>query len=170
MTAPIQLKLIPRMVEYQGKEYETFLTQFPEYATPGAAGVDLRAFINEPITLRPGEVSVIPTGFALHIADPEIVGKVYPRSGLGIKAGLVLANGTGVIDSDYQGEIMVAAWNRNFECWEQGPGDRTLTINPGDRIAQLVFERIVRPDFVLVSEFSNETSRGAGRFGSTGGK
>lgn len=135
---------------------------FPEYATPGSAGLDLRArLLDGPITLHPGWVRKIPTGIFLNIKDPNIVAKIYPRSGMGYK-GLVMANGTGIIDSDYQGEVMVLAWNRNTEY-----GD-SIKVRPGDRIAQLVFEPVIRVSFDQVVEFSETTMRGAGAFGSTG--
>jgi dUTP pyrophosphatase len=158
----VDFKRFPRIVGFNDdgshkKEY----VKIPQYATPGSAGVDLQAFIEFTITLAPGETCKIPTGFGVHIKDPTIVGKIYPRSGLGSK-GLILGNGTAVIDSDYQGQIFIVAWNRNT--------DRSIDIMPDDRIAQLVFERVTQVDFNLVTEFEDATLRGEGAFGSTGVK
>lgn len=136
--------------------------RLPFYASPGAAGLDLMAALDEPYVFYPGETALIGTGFALNIGARSVVAKLYPRSGLGLK-GLVLANGTGIIDSDYQGEVKVALWNRNDVRY----GEK-ITINPGDRIAQMLFEPVVRVDFRIVDEFSTVTERGAGGFGSTG--
>ena len=133
----------------------------PEYATPGSAGVDVSAAINEPISIAPGETKMIPTGFAINIGDPNIACILLPRSGLGIKKGLVLGNLVGLCDSDYQGEYMVAAWNRNLS------GD-PIVINPGDRLAQAVFIPVIQVEFEQVSEFTEKTERGDGGFGSTG--
>jgi dUTP pyrophosphatase len=130
-----------------------------KYATPGAAGVDLHADLERSITIRPGATFRIPTGIAIHIWNRELVGKVYPRSGLGCK-GLVLANGTGVIDSDYQGELFVVACNRNFH--------ESLFVDPGDRVAQLLFEYVAHPEFKIVEEFATKSKRGEGCLGSTG--
>lgn len=130
-------------------------------ATTGSAGIDLRACINEKLTIRPGECVLIPSGIAIHINDPQYAAFIYPRSGLGHKHGLVLGNLTGVIDSDYQGQIMVSAWNRN-----QTMSD-CITINPLDRIAQLVIAPVIRPKFEIVTEFDANTARGVGGFGST---
>lgn len=135
---------------------------FPRYGSGGAAGLDLCAALDEPLTLAPGEPALmIPTGIALHIADPRWCALVVPRSGLGHR-GLVLGNSVGVIDSDYQGPVLVSAWNRN------GPGGPTITVGPGDRIAQLLFVPVGRPVFDVVEEFSTASGRGAGGFGSTG--
>jgi len=129
--------------------------------TPGSAGIDLRACIDEKLTIKPGECVLVPSGIAIHINDPQYAAFIFPRSGLGHKHGLVLGNLTGVIDSDYQGEIMVSAWNRN-----QTMSD-CITINPLDRIAQLVIAPVIRPKFEMVSEFDADTARGVGGFGST---
>lgn len=136
----------------------------PAYATDGSIGMDLRANIDKPITLRGGVSAKIPTGIALHIRSQSVGAFIYPRSSLGMK-GLVLANLVGVIDSDYQGEIIVALWNRLDHPTEEND---CITINPLDRIAQLVFQPIVRVDFKVVDEFAEKTARGAGGFGSTG--
>lgn len=130
----------------------------PDYATPGSAGVDLRACLDAPLTLAPGDTELLPSGMAIHIADPDLAGVVLPRSGLGHKHGIVLGNLVGLIDSDYQGELMVSCWNR---------GQTAFTIEPGERVAQLVLVPVVRATFEIVDEF--ETSqRGAGGFGSSG--
>ncbi|MDT0634423.1 dUTP diphosphatase [Spectribacter hydrogenoxidans] len=132
----------------------------PDYATPGSAGVDLRACLDAPLTLAPGDTELLPSGMAIHIADPDLAGVVLPRSGLGHKHGIVLGNLVGLIDSDYQGELMVSCWNR---------GQTTFTIEPGERVAQLVLVPVVQAAFEIVDEF--ETSqRGAGGFGSSGRK
>jgi dUTP pyrophosphatase len=137
------------------------ITFLPTRGSDGAAAMDLRAHIPETIWLSPGEMRLIPTGIALHIKDTRLVGLMFPRSGKGSKEGLVLANGTGVIDSDYQGEIFVAAVNRNF-AWQ-------VKICPGERIAQLVLVPVVHPPaFTIVEEFSDATERGDGGFGSSG--
>lgn len=133
----------------------------PEYKTPLAAAVDVAADISEPLTISPGQRAVlIPTGIAAYIGDSNYAYFIYPRSGTGHKQGLVLGNGTGVIDADYQGEVMISAWVR--------PGHDAVTINPGDRIAQLVFAPIARVNWELVEEFTENTVRGAGGFSSTG--
>ncbi len=130
----------------------------PGYATPGAAGIDLRACIELTIELTPGQTLLIPAGLALHIASPELAAVVLPRSGLGHKHGIVLGNLVGLIDSDYQGQIFVSMWNR---------GHTSFTINPLERIAQLVVIPIVRVQFNVVDEFVS-SERGEGGFGSTG--
>jgi dUTP pyrophosphatase len=130
----------------------------PSYATPGAAGLDLRACLGEPLELAPGETSLVPSGIAIHLGDPGLAAIVLPRSGLGHKHGIVLGNLVGLIDSDYQGEIMISVWNR---------GKTTFTLEPLDRLAQLVVVPIVQVAFDIVDEFT-ESSRGAGGFGSTG--
>ena len=130
----------------------------PKYATPGAAGLDLRACIEEPIVIRPGESHLLPTGVAIHIAEPRLAAMILPRSGLGHKHGIVLGNLVGLIDSDYQGPLMVSCWNR---------GHLEFTVNPMDRIAQLVFVPVVQAAFCVVSEFE-ETVRGTRGFGSSG--
>lgn len=130
----------------------------PAYATPGSAGLDLRAALDAALTLQPGQSELIPTGFAIHLNDPGYCGVILPRSGLGHRHGIVLGNLVGLIDSDYQGPLMVSCWNRS---------DRAFTIQPGDRIAQLVFLPITRAGFRLVPEFA-PTERGEGGFGSSG--
>ncbi len=130
----------------------------PQYSTPGAAGLDLRACIDAPLTLQPGESQLVPAGMAIHLADPGLAAVVLPRSGLGAKHGIVLGNLVGLIDSDYQGQLMVSLWNRGREAF---------TVQPLDRIAQLVVVPVLQVAFNLVEEFAvNE--RGAGGFGSTG--
>lgn len=130
----------------------------PAYATTGSAGIDLRACLDRPLICEPGETHLIPTGIAIHIADPTLAGVLLPRSGLGHKHGIVLGNLVGLIDSDYQGQIFVSCWNR---------GTGRFRMHPGDRIAQLVFVPIVRAAFDLVERF-NDTGRSEGGFGHTG--
>lgn len=130
----------------------------PSYATTGSAGMDLRAALNESLMLRAGACSLIPTGVAMHILDPELCAIILPRSGIGHNHGIVLGNLTGLIDSDYQGPLMISCWNRS---------DTAFKISPGDRIAQLVFLPIARVGFRIVEEFT-ESSRGAGGFGHSG--
>ena len=130
----------------------------PAYSTGGSAGLDLRACIDEGVVLRPGSTELIPTGLAIYIEDPGYAAVILPRSGLGHKHGIVLGNLVGLIDSDYQGELMISAWNR---------GDTEFVIEPGDRIAQLVVIPVQQVKFELVEEFTN-TERGAGGFGSSG--
>lgn len=130
----------------------------PEYATAGSAGMDLRACIDEAIELNPGDTQLIPTGMAIHIDDPSLAAVLLPRSGLGHKHGVVLGNLTGLIDSDYQGQLFVSCWNR---------GNSSFTINPGERIAQMVFVPVVQAQFDIVAEFE-QSDRGAGGFGHTG--
>ena len=130
----------------------------PAYATPGSAGLDLRACTDAPIDLAPGATTLIPTGIAIYIADPGFAALILPRSGLGHKHGIVLGNLVGLIDSDYQGELMVSCWNR---------GTASFTINPQERIAQLVIVPVQQASFTEVSEFAH-SDRGAGGFGSTG--
>ncbi len=132
--------------------------QLPQYATPGSAGLDLRACLEQPLTLQPGQTELIPAGMAIHIADPGLAAIILPRSGLGHKHGIVLGNLVGLIDSDYQGQLFVSTWNR---------GTAAFTINPLERLAQLVVVPIVHVAFNVVDEF-NASSRGAGGFGSTG--
>lgn len=129
---------------------------------PMSTGIDLRACIDKPIELPPQRAVLIPTGVAIWIGVPNYVGMIYPRSGAGHKRGLVLGNGTGVIDADYQGQWYVSACNRN--------DDKAITIEPMERIAQAVFTQCVRPDLYFVHEFTDETERGSGGFGSTGSK
>lgn len=133
--------------------------KIPELGTEGAAAFDLCAVLDDPVILYPGMTWKVHTGIAVHIADPGLVGVIAPRSGLGSKQGIVLANLVGVVDSDYQGEVMVVLWNR---------GRDMVSIRNGDRIAQMMFMPVVRPTFTVVEEFSNGTDRGTGGFGSTG--
>ena len=130
----------------------------PHYATPGSAGLDLRACVEAPVKIHPGDTMLIPTGIAIHLADPGLAAMILPRSGLGHKHGIVLGNLVGLIDSDYQGEIMVSTWNR---------GKESFMLNPLDRLAQLVVVPVLQVAFNVVDEFP-ESSRGAGGFGSTG--
>ena len=130
----------------------------PAYATAGSAGLDLRACTDGPLVIEPGQATLIPTGIALHIGDPGLAAMILPRSGLGHKHGLVLGNLVGLIDSDYQGPLMVSCWNR---------GQAAFTVQPMDRIAQLVIVPVVQARFRLVQEF-NASDRGEGGFGSTG--
>lgn len=132
--------------------------QLPHYATPGSAGLDLRACIETPITLEPGQTVLVPTGLAIHLEDPGHAALILPRSGLGHKHGIVLGNLVGLIDSDYQGQLMISTWNR---------GVSTFTLNPFERLAQLVVVPVVQVEFNLVDEFA-DSERGAGGFGSTG--
>lgn len=133
-------------------------TQLPSYATPGSAGLDLRACTEQPLAVRPGETQLIPTGIAIHIADPSYAAVVLPRSGLGHKHGIVLGNLVGLIDSDYQGQIFVSCWNR---------GQTEFLLNPMERIAQLVIIPVVQARFNVVENFE-ASHRGEGGFGSTG--
>jgi len=145
---PIELKVLdPRAGE-----------QLPAYATPGSAGLDLRACLDAAVTLAPGETTLIPTGLAIHIADAGLAALILPRSGLGHKHGIVLGNLVGLIDSDYQGQLMVSCWNR---------GQAAFTIQPMERIAQLVIVPVVQASFRVVDSF-DASDRGAGGFGSTG--
>ena len=130
----------------------------PEYATDGSAGLDLRACLQEAVTLNPGETLLIPTGMAIYIEDPSLAAMILPRSGLGHKHGVVLGNLVGLIDSDYQGELMVSCWNR---------GDTAFTIEIGERLAQLILVPVVQAQFKQVEEFT-ATERGAGGFGHSG--
>jgi dUTP pyrophosphatase len=132
--------------------------QLPHYATPGSAGLDLRACLDEALVLNPGETRLIPTGLAIHLADPGYAAVILPRSGLGHKHGVVLGNLVGLIDSDYQGQLMVSAWNR---------GNEAFTIQPFERIAQMVIVPVVQAQFRAVEEF-DASQRGEGGFGSTG--
>jgi dUTP pyrophosphatase len=132
--------------------------QLPHYATPGSAGLDLRACLAEPLTLEPGQTELIPAGIAIHLEDPGLAAMILPRSGLGHKHGIVLGNLVGLIDSDYQGQIFVSTWNR---------GNAAFTIQPMERLAQLVVVPVVQVGFEVVEEF-HASSRGAGGFGSTG--
>ena len=145
---PIELKVLdPRMAE-----------QLPGYATGGSAGLDLRACLDAPLVLEPGQCQLIPTGIAIHIGDPGLAAMILPRSGLGHKHGIVLGNLVGLIDSDYQGPLMVSCWNR---------GGSAFTVQPMERIAQLVIVPVVQAAFRVVDAF-DESDRGSGGFGSTG--
>jgi|TARA_R110002126_G_C10490915_1_gene504606 dUTP pyrophosphatase len=150
MSHPIQVKILDPRV---GKSIP-----MPTYATPGSAGIDLRVCIDESLQVKAGETVLLPTGLSVYIADPALAAVILPRSGLGHKHGIVLGNLVGLIDSDYQGELKISCWNR---------GQEHFTIEPGDRIAQLVFLPVVRADFKLVEAF-DETDRGEGGFGSSG--
>ena len=130
----------------------------PGYATDGSAGLDLRACLDAPITLEPGQTHLVPTGFAIHLEDPGLAAVLLPRSGLGHKHGIVLGNLVGLVDSDYQGQVMVSVWNR---------GNHPFTISPGERIAQMIIVPVVQVELEVVSEF-HESARGAGGFGSSG--
>ncbi len=137
---------------------ERLREQMPAYATPGSAGLDLRACIDAPLTLEPGTTHLIPTGLAIHIADPGYAAMILPRSGMGHKHGIVLGNLVGLIDSDYQGQLMVSTWNR---------GSTAFVLNPMERLAQLVIVPVLQVGFEIVDEFEG-SERGAGGFGSTG--
>lgn len=130
----------------------------PHYATPGSAGLDLRACLTAPLHVEPGQTTLVPTGMAIHLADPGLAAMILPRSGLGHKHGIVLGNLVGLIDSDYQGELMVSVWNRS---------QTAFTINPLDRIAQLVIVPVLQVGFNIVEDF-DASHRGDGGFGSTG--
>ncbi len=137
---------------------ERLRTQMPAYATPGSAGLDLRACLSEPLTLAPNAWQLVPTGMAMYLKDPGYAAMILPRSGLGHKHGIVLGNLVGLIDSDYQGQLMVSAWNRS---------DVAYTLQPMERLAQLVIVPVVQAQFNLVDDFV-ATQRGAGGYGSTG--
>ncbi len=137
---------------------ERLRDRLPEYATPGAAGLDLRACVKAPLVIEPGATHLVKTGVAIHIGDPGYAALILPRSGLGHKHGIVLGNLVGLIDSDYQGELMVSTWNR---------GTTAFTLNPLERLAQLVVVPVVQARFNVVDDFS-ASARGAGGFGSTG--
>lgn len=146
----VQLKIVdPRL----GREFP-----LPDYATDGAAGMDLRACLDEPLTIEPGETRLIPAGIAIHMEDPTLAAVILPRSGLGHKHGIVLGNLVGLIDSDYQGQIMVSCWNR---------GNAPFTIEIGERIAQMVFVPVLQVAFERVEEFT-ASERGSGGFGHSG--
>lgn len=150
MKQAIQLKVLdPRI----GKQIP-----MPTYATTGSAGIDLRAALEQPITINPGETHLLKTGLSIYIEDPNLAATILPRSGLGHKHGIVLGNLVGLIDSDYQGELMVSVWNR---------GDTSFTVEIGERIAQLVFVPVVQAEFEIVESFT-ATERGEGGFGHTG--
>jgi dUTP pyrophosphatase len=133
--------------------------QLPGYATPGSAGLDLRACLDAPLVLAPNAWQLVPTGLAIHLADPGYAAMILPRSGLGHKHGIVLGNLVGLIDSDYQGQLMVSAWNRS---------DVAFTIEPMERIAQMVIVPVVQARFNVVDDFAATSERGAGGYGSTG--
>jgi dUTP pyrophosphatase len=137
---------------------ERMRAQMPAYATAGSAGLDLRACLDEPLTLRPGDSALVPTGLAIHVGDPGYAAVIIPRSGLGHKHGIVLGNLVGLIDSDYQGQLLVSCWNR---------GRDTFIVNPMERIAQLVVIPVAQVRLNIVESF-DESARGAGGFGSTG--
>lgn len=144
----VDLKIVDaRMIDY-----------LPQYGTPGSAGLDLRACIDEAITIQPGHTVLVPTGLAIHLADPGLAGMILPRSGLGHKNGIVLGNLVGLIDSDYQGQLQMSVWNR---------GHLPFVVNPMDRLAQYVVVPVVQVGFNIVNEFES-SKRGAGGFGSTG--
>ena len=151
MLKKIALKILdPRI----GKEFP-----LPNYATPGSAGLDLCACLDQSIELTPGETQLIPAGLAVHIADKQMAAIILPRSGLGHKHGIVLGNLTGLIDADYQGPLMISCWNRS---------QTTYTIHPGERIAQLVIVPVLHAEFEIVTDFSEQSSRGEGGFGDSG--
>ena len=146
----IQLKILdPRL----GNEFP-----LPHYATDGSAGMDMRACLDEPLELAPGDTHLIPTGLAIHVADTGLAAILLPRSGLGHKHGIVLGNLVGLIDSDYQGQVFVSCWNR---------GNKTFIVEPGERVAQMVIVPVVRAEFDIVEDF-DASERGAGGFGHTG--
>ena len=146
----VQVKILDKRI---GSAYP-----LPEYETEGSAGMDLRACLDEHLRIEPGEAQLVPTGIAIHIADPELAAVILPRSGLGHKQGIVLGNLVGLIDSDYQGQLMVSVWNR---------GKHNVVIEPSDRIAQLIFVPIKKVSFDIVDEFE-KSSRSEGGFGHTG--
>ena len=150
MKTPIQLKILDARI---GKEIP-----LPHYATDGSAGMDLRAALDGPLTIAPGETHLIPTGIAIHVEDPGMAAVILPRSGLGHKHGIVLGNLVGLIDSDYQGQLFISCWNR---------GNESFTIETGDRIAQLVFVPVVQAAFEVVENFT-DSHRAEGGFGHTG--
>jgi dUTP pyrophosphatase len=146
----IQLKILDSRI---GGEFP-----LPDYATEGAAGMDLRACLDQTLNLQPGQTELLPTGIAIHISDPGLAAVLLPRSGLGHKHGIVLGNLIGLIDSDYQGQLYVSCWNR---------GSKPFTVEPGERIAQMIFVPVVRAGFEVVEDFA-DSNRGAGGFGHTG--
>ncbi len=148
----VELKILDGRI---GMEYP-----LPHYATEGSAGMDLRACIDGPLDLEPGQTELIPTGIAIHMQDAKMAATLLPRSGLGHKHGIVLGNLVGLIDSDYQGQVFVSCWNR---------GSATFTIEPGERIAQMVFVPVIQAEFEVVDEF-DQSERGAGGFGHTGAR
>ncbi|MEF2155064.1 dUTP diphosphatase [Luteimonas sp. FXH3W] len=150
MTAKLQVRVLDARF---GSEWE-----LPSYATPGSAALDLRAALTEPLTVAPGQTELVPSGLSIYVADPGLCAMILPRSGLGHKQGLVLGNGTGLIDSDYQGPLMISVFNRSQQAF---------TIAPGDRIAQLVIVPVVQVELDLVDSFT-QSERGEGGFGHTG--
>jgi dUTP pyrophosphatase len=152
MSLPLQLKVQLKILD------ERLRHHVPAYATPGSAGLDLRACIEHVLTLEPGKTELIPTGMEIHLADPNYAALILPRSGLGHKHGIVLGNLVGLIDSDYQGQLLVSCWNR---------GRETFILNPLERIAQLVIVPVLQASFDVVDDFS-ASERGEGGFGSTG--
>lgn len=142
----------------QVKVLNARVADLPHYATPGSAGLDLRACLEQPLLIAPGETVLIPTGLAIYIGDPSLAATILPRSGLGHKHGIVLGNLVGLIDSDYQGELKISCWNRS---------DTAFTIQPNDRIAQLVFLPVVQVNFDVVEDFET-SARGVGGFGHSG--
>jgi dUTP pyrophosphatase len=146
------MKLDLKILDARMRDY------LPAYATPGSAGLDLRACIDTSVTLEPGQTTLVPTGLAIHVGDPGYAALILPRSGLGHKHGIVLGNLVGLIDSDYQGELMISTWNR---------GQTAFTLNPMERLAQLVIVPVVQAQFNIVDEFA-ASERGVGGFGSTG--
>jgi len=148
MKINVDIKIINEMIK----------DHLPDYGSIGSAGLDLRACINEEITIKPGETALIPTGFAMFLKNPDYAACILPRSGLGHKHGIVLGNLVGLIDSDYQGELMVSCWNRSSE---------NFTVNPLDRIAQMIIVPVMQANLNIVKDF-DATDRGSGGFGSTG--
>lgn len=146
------MKLDLKILDARMRDY------LPNYATPGSAGLDLRACLDAPITLKPGDTALVPTGLAIHVAAPGYAALILPRSGLGHKHGIVLGNLVGLIDSDYQGQLMVSTWNR---------GQGEFVLNPFERLAQLVIVPVVQASFNIVEDFA-QSERGEGGFGSTG--
>ncbi|KND60334.1 Deoxyuridine 5'-triphosphate nucleotidohydrolase [Candidatus Burkholderia verschuerenii] len=146
------MKLDVKILDARMREF------LPAYATPGSAGLDLRACLDTPMIIEPGQTVLVPTGLAIHLADPGYAAMILPRSGLGHKHGIVLGNLVGLIDSDYQGQLMVSTWNRD---------DTAFTLNPMERLAQMVIVPVVQAQFNIVDDF-DASERGAGGFGSTG--
>jgi dUTP pyrophosphatase len=147
---PLKVRILDARI---GKEFP-----LPQYATAGSAGLDLRACLDKPLKLEPGQAELLPTGLAIYVEDPGLAAVILPRSGLGHKHGVVLGNLVGLIDSDYQGQLMVSTWNRGREPY---------TVQPGERIAQLIVVPVVQVELEVVEDFAT-TSRGAGGFGSSG--
>jgi len=150
MLETVQIKILDSKI---GKDIP-----MPEYATNGSAGLDLRACLKAPLEIKPKETTLIPTGIAIHLNNPKYAAVILPRSGLGHKHGIVLGNLVGLIDSDYQGELLISCWNRS---------ENTFTVNPGERIAQMIIVPVVQTKFQIVSDFDS-SDRGAGGFGHTG--